>query len=167
MVVGLPPRIARVLTPPLVAAFRQTYPEAAITVAEGLSAQMREWLLSGRVDLALLYDPPATPQLATELLLREKRVLAAARQRQPALPELLATRLAEATAKLMRSIDRQAPLPAAGLAQAALSSSRSQRGRTVKAWSPSVRSTRPALTRSAAAKAIMAPLSVQSSSGGK
>ncbi|WP_235597918.1 LysR substrate-binding domain-containing protein [Bordetella holmesii] len=86
VVVGLPPRIARVLTPPLVATFRQTFPDAAITVAEGLSAQMREWLLSGRVDLALLYDPPATPQLATELLLREELVLVAPRQRQPPLP---------------------------------------------------------------------------------
>lgn len=87
VVVGLPPRIARVLTPPLVAAFRQNYPQAAITVAEGLSAQMREWLLSGRVDLALLYDPPATPQLATESLLREDLVLVAPRDRQPPLPE--------------------------------------------------------------------------------
>ena len=55
--VGLPPRIARVLTPPLVQAFRREFPGASIAVAEGLSAQVREWLLAGRVDLALLYDP--------------------------------------------------------------------------------------------------------------
>ena len=54
---GLPPRIARVLTPPLVQAFRREFPGASIAVAEGLSAQVREWLLAGRVDLALLYDP--------------------------------------------------------------------------------------------------------------
>ncbi|CFW50583.1 Uncharacterised protein [Bordetella pertussis] len=37
----------------------------------------------------------------------------------------------------------------------------------MKAWSPSRRSASPALTRSAAANAIMAPLSVHSDSGGK
>ena len=45
------------LTPPLVQAFRREFPGASIAVAEGLSAQVREWLLAGRVDLALLYDP--------------------------------------------------------------------------------------------------------------
>ena len=66
-----------VLTPPLVQAFRREFPGASIAVAEGLSAQVREWLLAGRVDLALLYDP-APPQLACESLFREDLVLAAA-----------------------------------------------------------------------------------------
>ncbi|WP_251863095.1 LysR substrate-binding domain-containing protein [Achromobacter sp. Marseille-Q4962] len=86
VVVGLPPRIARVLTPPLVQAFRRGFPEASIAVAEGLSAQVREWLLAGRVDLALLYDPAPSPQLAYESLYREDLVLAAAAGRQPPLP---------------------------------------------------------------------------------
>ncbi|OZI53794.1 LysR family transcriptional regulator [Bordetella genomosp. 5] len=86
VVVGLPPRIARVLTPPLVARFRQAFPQASIAVAEGLSAQVREWVLGGRVDLALLYDPPATPQISMESLLREELVLVAATHAYPALP---------------------------------------------------------------------------------
>ncbi|HEY0295857.1 MAG TPA: LysR substrate-binding domain-containing protein [Bordetella sp.] len=76
--IGLPPRIARPVTPPLVQAFRRACPDASITVAEGLSTQVREWLLAGRIDLALLYDPPASPQLAYESLFREDLVLAAA-----------------------------------------------------------------------------------------
>ena len=76
--IGLPPRVARCVTPPLVQAFRRACPEASITVAEGLSTQVREWLLAGRIDLALLYDPPASPQLTYESLLREDLVLAAA-----------------------------------------------------------------------------------------
>ncbi|MBR8656228.1 LysR family transcriptional regulator [Achromobacter sp. Marseille-Q0513] len=84
--VGLPPRIARVLTPPLVQAFRRGFPDASIAVAEGLSAQVREWLLAGRVDLALLYDPAPSPQLAYESLFREDLVLVAAAGRQPPLP---------------------------------------------------------------------------------
>ena len=89
--VGLPPRIARVLTPPLVQAFRREFPGASIAVAEGLSAQVREWLLAGRVDLALLYDPAPSPQLACESLFREDLVLAAAPAR-PALPARVAVR---------------------------------------------------------------------------
>lgn len=86
VIVGLPPRIARVLTPPLVQGFRAAFPEASIAVAEGLSAQMREWLLAGRVDLALLYDPPPAPQLTYESLFREELVLATAPGTQPPLP---------------------------------------------------------------------------------
>lgn len=90
VVVGLPPRIARVLTPPLVQAFRRRFPDASIAVAEGLSAQMREWLLAGRVDLALLYDPAPSPQLGYESLFRENLVLVAAADHQPPLPARIA-----------------------------------------------------------------------------
>jgi LysR family nitrogen assimilation transcriptional regulator len=78
VVIGLPPRVALVLTPLLVATFRQALPAASIAIAEGLSTQVREWLLTGRVDLALLYDPPPAPQLAYESLFGEDLVLAAA-----------------------------------------------------------------------------------------
>ena len=47
-------RIARVLTAPLVQRFSVAFPGASIAVAEGLSTAMREWLLTGRVELALL-----------------------------------------------------------------------------------------------------------------
>jgi LysR family nitrogen assimilation transcriptional regulator len=86
LTIGLPPRIALVVTPPLVQAFHQAYPEATIAVAEGLSVQVREWLMTGRVDLAMLYDPPPGPQLTYESIFREDLVLVAARSRQPRLP---------------------------------------------------------------------------------
>ncbi len=87
VVVGLPPRIALVITPALVRLFRERFPQARITVAEGLSAQMREALLSGRIELALLYDPPPSPQLVYESLYREHLVLVAAPEFDPHLPE--------------------------------------------------------------------------------
>jgi LysR family nitrogen assimilation transcriptional regulator len=86
VVIGLPPRIARVMTLPLVQHFGQAFPAASISVAEGLSTQMREWLLSGRVELALLYDPPASPQLTYESLFREDMVLATAASGRLKLP---------------------------------------------------------------------------------
>jgi LysR family nitrogen assimilation transcriptional regulator len=87
VVIGLPPRVAMVLTPPLVKRFGEAFPGASIAVAEGLSVQVREWLLAGRVDLALLYDPPSSPQLTFESVFREELVLvAASSSRTPPLP---------------------------------------------------------------------------------
>jgi LysR family nitrogen assimilation transcriptional regulator len=86
VVIGLPPRIARVMTLPLVQRFGEAFPAASIAVAEGLSTQMREWLLSGRVELALLYDPPASPQLTYESLFREEMMLVTAASGRTRLP---------------------------------------------------------------------------------
>lgn len=73
--IGLPPRVAHVITADLVERFHAAYPEAAITVVEGLSIRLREWLVAGRVDVAIVFDPPATPQMQVETLVREPLVL--------------------------------------------------------------------------------------------
>lgn len=84
--IGLPPRVALAITPSLVQEFRATLPAGRISVAEGLSAQTREWLIQGRVDLALLYDPPPSPLLSYETLYREALVLVGAQGRVRDLP---------------------------------------------------------------------------------
>ena len=63
VVVGLPPSIGKMLTVGLVTQFRERFAQASIGIVEGLSAQMQEWLLLGRLDVALLYNPPINPQL--------------------------------------------------------------------------------------------------------
>lgn len=75
LTIGLPPRVAHVLTADLVQGFLQQFPDASITVEENLSIRLREWLVAGRVDLAVLFDPPHSPQLQTETLVREPMVL--------------------------------------------------------------------------------------------
>lgn len=75
VVVGLPPRVAQMLTVPLVEAFRARFPNAVITIAEALSLTLREWLVASRIDLALLFDPPASPALEFRLLGREALML--------------------------------------------------------------------------------------------
>lgn len=77
IVVGLPPWVALGLSVPLVNAFRQRFPRAVITVLEGLSVSLRESLVAGRLDLALLFDPPPSPQLRCTTLLRERLLLVA------------------------------------------------------------------------------------------
>ncbi len=76
--IGLPPRVAHVLAAPLVNGFRERFPHAVITVAEALSLHLREWLVAGRLDLALLFDPPPVPQLEYRTLVREPLLVVAA-----------------------------------------------------------------------------------------
>ena len=77
VVVGMPPRVALGLSVRLVERFRVRFPRAVITILEGLSHSLRESLIAGRLDMALLFDPPSSPQLAYELLMREKLLLIA------------------------------------------------------------------------------------------
>lgn len=75
--IGLPPRVAHVLAAPLVHGFRERFPQAVIAVVEALSLPLRDWLVAGRLDLALLFDPPASPQLEYRTLVREPLLVVA------------------------------------------------------------------------------------------
>lgn len=77
--IGLPPSLARVLAVPLTRAFREQLPEARLSISEGLSTTMQEWLVTGRLDIALLYNAQPAPEIEItplqeeELLLVERR----------------------------------------------------------------------------------------------
>ena len=77
VIVGMPPRVALGLSVPLIQQFRERFPRAVITVLEGLSVPLRESLIAGRLDLALLFDPPTSPQLEYQQLMRERLLLVA------------------------------------------------------------------------------------------
>ncbi|MBI2771272.1 MAG: LysR family transcriptional regulator [Burkholderiales bacterium] len=77
--VGLPPSIAKIMTVPLTRAFRKRLPSAALSISEGLSMSMQESLLTGRLDIALLYNPTPSPQLETVPLLDEDLYLVSPR----------------------------------------------------------------------------------------
>jgi LysR family nitrogen assimilation transcriptional regulator len=77
IVVGMPPRVALGLSAPLIQLFRERFPRAVITVLEGLSVGLRELLIAGRLDLALLFDPATSPQLSFQPIARERLLLVA------------------------------------------------------------------------------------------
>lgn len=77
---GLPPSIARMLTVPLTREFRKRLPNAALSISEGLTISMQEWLLTGRLDIALLYNPPASPEFDTTPLMEEELFLISLKQ---------------------------------------------------------------------------------------
>ena len=79
LVLGLPPSVSRTLTGPLVRACREQFPQATLSVVEGLSTYVLEWLAIGRVDCALVYN--ATPSAEVDLtpVLEERLYLVSAR----------------------------------------------------------------------------------------
>jgi LysR family nitrogen assimilation transcriptional regulator len=76
---GMPPSVARVLTVPLMRAFRLTLPEARLSISEGLTTAMQEGLLNGRLDIAMLYNANASNGLELTPLVREELLLVQAR----------------------------------------------------------------------------------------
>jgi LysR family nitrogen assimilation transcriptional regulator len=77
--VGLPSSVARVLTVPLMRAFRESLPEARLSISEGLSGSLQEALVSGRLDIVVLYNAQASRELDLAPLLEEELLLVRAR----------------------------------------------------------------------------------------
>lgn len=75
--IGLPPSLSRLLTVPLVKAFRSALPQAQLTLTEGFSLLMLESLRAGRLDMALVYNPAAAPDLEISTLHEDPLVLIA------------------------------------------------------------------------------------------
>jgi LysR family transcriptional regulator, nitrogen assimilation regulatory protein len=73
--VGLPTSVAKVLTVPLIRAFKERMPEASVSISEGLSVAMQEGLAVGRLDIAVLYNPISAPDIELQELLEEDLVL--------------------------------------------------------------------------------------------
>ena len=78
IVIGLPPSMGRMLTLPLVDAFKQHLPRARLAIVEGLSAHIVEWISTGRVDLGLIHNPDANPAIETIHVLDEPLCLVSA-----------------------------------------------------------------------------------------
>lgn len=83
LTIGMPHRVAQVITADLVERFHERYPEAGISITEGVSLRLREWLIAGRIDLAILFDPAPSPQIREEVLVRESLVLISKRRLPP------------------------------------------------------------------------------------
>ena len=80
VVIGLPPTLARHLTVPVVRRFRQDFPRAKLSIVEGLSSNIQEWLTVGRVDVGLVYNPIASPAIEIRVVHTEALCLIGARK---------------------------------------------------------------------------------------
>jgi LysR family nitrogen assimilation transcriptional regulator len=63
VIIGMPPSVGRALSAKLVAEFRARFPRATISIVEGLTVHVLEWLSMGRIDAGIVYNAPSAPQL--------------------------------------------------------------------------------------------------------
>lgn len=84
LAVALPPSVGRLITAPLVVACRERFPQATLTVVEGLSAYVLEWLLQGRVDVAVVYQAPPDRAIERLPVVDEQLYLVSGRARRQA-----------------------------------------------------------------------------------
>ena len=68
---AIPGELGLRLVSPLATLVRQRWPELMLDFKEGDGADLEEWILHRRVDLAILQDPPSLPELDTTPLLTE------------------------------------------------------------------------------------------------
>jgi LysR family nitrogen assimilation transcriptional regulator len=71
VLVGLPTTMALHLTTPLVKLVRARYPKVSLRISEGMSGHIQEWLISGRLDLAILYADAQIDGLRIERITQE------------------------------------------------------------------------------------------------
>jgi LysR family nitrogen assimilation transcriptional regulator len=72
---GLPGTISALLAAPLITRCAAEFPKVKIIVAEAMSGFVKDWLGEGRIDIAVLYEDYAGPEISSQLLLREELVL--------------------------------------------------------------------------------------------
>ena len=84
VVVGLTPSMSRLLTLPLVTHFQEDLPKAYLSIVEGLSTHIAEWIATGRVDIGILLNPDPDPALEIQPVLDEPLCLVSPAAARPA-----------------------------------------------------------------------------------
>lgn len=74
---GLPPSLLKILAVPIFREFKESFPAAKLSIREGMTAGMHESLVSGRLDVALLYNASPSPDVDLTPLLEEELFLVA------------------------------------------------------------------------------------------
>lgn len=72
---GVPPSLGMVLLPLLGQAFHRRHPKVRLHLVEGFSASIHEWILAGRLDMAILYEMSSMGHLVVRPLLEEDTML--------------------------------------------------------------------------------------------
>lgn len=77
VIVGLPTSACRGLTVPFMEALGEQYPSIQLHIVESMTGFLDEWIRSGRLDVAVLYDPrPSEHVFTTDILTEELHLLA-------------------------------------------------------------------------------------------
>lgn len=80
VVVGLPTSACRGLTVPLIKALGQQFPSIKLHIVESMTGFLDEWIRSGRIDVAVLYNPrPSEHVFTTDILSEQLHLLVSSR----------------------------------------------------------------------------------------
>lgn len=71
VVFGMPPSVSMALTIPIAETIRLEMPQVQFSVTEAMTGHLREWVMKGEVDLALLYDVSNIGECSASLLVHE------------------------------------------------------------------------------------------------
>lgn len=82
--VAMAPSAGALLWVPLVTRIQSSHPEIRLQILEGYSGDVLEWLVGGRIDIGVLYEPHLASQLRPELLITERLYLVASPDVLPA-----------------------------------------------------------------------------------
>ncbi len=81
---GMPPSLSSVVGAPLLQRLRARWPELRLRITDGFSGYVNEWLMSGRIDLAVLHRGHHASGIVTDPLLEEALFLLTAGGADPA-----------------------------------------------------------------------------------
>lgn len=71
-VAGMPPTVGRILALPLTMRARERLPKVSLRLVEEFSGTMVEWLVSGRIDVGVIYGDPGVTKILAEPLVEEE-----------------------------------------------------------------------------------------------
>ena len=73
---GVPPAAGHYLVPPLVERYRGQYPRVFLQILTGFSGYLQEWMVNGRLDVAVLHNPtPMKGVTITPLMIEQTYVV--------------------------------------------------------------------------------------------
>ena len=72
---GVPPTAGLMIAPAVFRAFREQWPAATLQIREGISSFLEEWLLDGRLDVAVLHNPPPLAGVDIAQVIQERMVV--------------------------------------------------------------------------------------------
>jgi LysR family nitrogen assimilation transcriptional regulator len=78
VILGMPPSVCSILIEPLFHRVREEFPGIRLHIGEAFSGDVREWLVGGRLDIGVLYNPGRAANLIGQHLLVEDMYLCSA-----------------------------------------------------------------------------------------
>jgi LysR family nitrogen assimilation transcriptional regulator len=75
LAIGMPSSLVKIVGVPLLAEFRKRLPAVSLAISDAISISLHEWLLEGRLDIALMYKPHPSSDVKSVTVIDEELLL--------------------------------------------------------------------------------------------